>query len=459
MLATLPDPNDLRIIQQFQSETAEIRYAAEPVRARLTLHLLAIFLVCLIAVSCMFTIDRVVSSSDGQIVTVEPVIVLQALDPSLITSIDVHEGDRVAAHQVLATLDPTFAAADVDALRMQIASVDAVIARTTAELARQPFTFPSTDAGGHNPYSGLQAALFVQRRLQFEAQVKADDEQVAQAAATIGRLNNDIARYQQRVAVATEIETMRAKLKASEVGSSLNLLEATDIKLEVIRNMEADGNMLIETQHQLAAARENRTAFIQQWDNQTSQELLTARNTRDNAMAQMAKAGRHNELVRLEAPQDAVVLKIAKLSVGSVLKEGDPLFNLALLDSPMQAEIHIAAQDVGFVRAGDPVTLKFDAFHFVEHGTASGKVVWISNGTFNVDESTGNTTDALGRAIPPYYKARVELDPVHLNDVPPDFRLIAGMTLAADIHVGTRSLFMYLVRGVVRGVDEAMREP
>jgi hypothetical protein len=27
------------------------------------------------------------------------------------------------------------------------------------------------------------------------------------------------------------------------------------------------------------------------------------------------------------------------------------------------------------------------------------------------------------------------------------------------VHVGTRSLFWYLVRGVVRGFDESMREP
>ena len=41
----------------------------------------------------------------------------------------------------------------------------------------------------------------------------------------------------------------------------------------------------------------------------------------------------------------------------------------------------------------------------------------------------------------------------------PGFRLVPGMTLSADIHVGTRSLFMYLMRGVVRGLDESMREP
>jgi hemolysin D len=33
------------------------------------------------------------------------------------------------------------------------------------------------------------------------------------------------------------------------------------------------------------------------------------------------------------------------------------------------------------------------------------------------------------------------------------------MTLAADINVGTRSVAMYLMDGVLRGFSEAMREP
>ena len=78
-----------------------------------------------------------------------------------------------------------------------------------------------------------------------------------------------------------------------------------------------------------------------------------------------------------------MVLKLAKLSVGSVLKEGDPLFSLAPLRTPVEAEVHILARDIGFVRAGDPATVKLDAFHFVEHGTASGTVRWISEGAFH----------------------------------------------------------------------------
>jgi len=113
--------------------------------------------------------------------------------------------------------------------------------------------------------------------------------------------------------------------------------------------------------------------------------------------------------------------------------------------------VHIAARDVGFIRPGDAATIKLDAFNFVEHGTVAGKVVTISDGSFTLDDN-GNPTE-------PYYKAQIEFTSVHLKDIPVGFRLIPGMTLTADIQVGARSVFKYLVRGLVRGVGEAMREP
>src|SRR5437870_6121540 len=191
---------------------------------------------------------------------------------------------------------------------------------------------------------------------------------------------------------------MRASLAASQVGSRLNLLAATDQRLEMLRSLDSDRNGLIESEHQLASTIANREAFVQQWSGQVSQELVTARNSLDNAREQLTKAARHQDLVRLDAPQDAVVLKLAKLSVGSVLKEADPFITLAPLRSPVEAEVHILARDVGFCRPGDKVTLKLDPFQFVEHGTASGTLRWISEGAFTQDEN-GSPTD-------PYYKAR-----------------------------------------------------
>ena len=247
---------------------------------------------------------------------------------------------------------------------------------------------------------------------------------------------------------------MRATLAAAQVGSRLNLLAATDQKTELLRQLEFDHNGLIESQHQVQATTATRNAFIQQWLGEASKELVTARNQRDEALQKLEKAALHRDLVRLAASEDAVVLKMAKLSVGSVLKEGDPLLYLAPLRSPVEAEVHIRSRDIGFIRPGDPVKVKLDAYDFVAHGVAKGTVRWISEGSFTTDDN--NNTQPSKE---PYYKVRIALTDTNLHNVPEGFRVIPGMALTADVHVGTRSLMMYMINGAVRGASEAMREP
>ena len=438
------------LIRTFQSETGEIREDQEPVQLRLTLHALTGLFVALLSVTVVMPMNRVVTSNAGQIVTSEPTIVLQALDPSIIKSLEIHEGQRVASGQLLATLDPTFAAADVEAATAQIASLRAQIARAQAELDHRDFS-PPTGTTLNAAYAALQRAYFLQRKAQFEAQLRAYDEQIAQNRATIRKLQDDVARYGDRAKISQEIENMRASLAASQYGSRLNLLTATDQRLEILRSLDFDRNGLAESEHQLASTIANRDAFIEQWNGQVSQELVTARNALDSAEQQLAKAAKHKDLVRLEAPEDAVVLKLAKLSVGSILREADPFITLAPLHSPVEAEVHISTREIGFVRPGDRATVKLDAFNFVEHGTASGHVSWISEGAFTQDDN-GNPAD-------PYYRARIAFTDVKLNAVPDSFRLMPGMTLIADINVGSRSVFMYLLKGVIRSLNEAMREP
>jgi len=434
----------------FQSEVGEVREDSEPAQLRITLHVLTGLLIALLAVSVFMRMNRVVTSVTGQIVTTEPTIVLQALDPSIIKSLNTQEGERVQGGQLLATLDPTFAAADVEAATLQIASLDAQISRAEAELASRDFN-PPLGTTPETAYLALQRVYYLQRKGQFEAQLHAYEEQIAQNKATIRKLKDDLVHYGDRVKISQEVESMRASLAASQVGSRLNLLTATDQRLEVLRNLDFDRNGLVENEHQLASTIANRDAFIEQWNGQVSQELVTARNALDTTQQQLAKAAKHKDLVRLEAPEDAVVLKLAKLSVGSVLKEADPFISLAPLKSPVEAEVHIAARDVGFVRPGDKTTVKLDPFNFVEHGTASGYVRWISEGAFLQDDN-GNTVD-------PYYKARIALTAVKLTAVPDSFRLVPGMTLTADINVGSRSVFMYVMKGVIRSANETMREP
>jgi HlyD family secretion protein len=126
--------------------------------------------------------------------------------------------------------------------------------------------------------------------------------------------------------------------------------------------------------------------------------------------------------------------------------------------SPLEAELHVAARDIGFIRVGDETTVKLDPFNFIEHGTAEGKVRSISEGAFTTDDN-GLPTDNNGQPITPYYKVRVALDPLKLRDVPEGFRLVPGMTLGGDIHAGTHSVFFALMSGVIGGLKDSMREP
>jgi hemolysin D len=446
-----PSASAIGVVRQFQSETDAISEASEPKWARITVFVLAGLFLSMIVIMCLTKLDRVVSSVGGKLVSTERVSVFQSLDPSIIKSINVHEGDEVQKGQVLATLDPTFAAADVKQLRQQVAGLRAQIARDDAQLNNHPLVLPPETDPDAAKTAAVQKEYYNQQVAQYQAQLRSFDAKISQTQATTKKFQSDASRYQQREQVAKQIEDMRATLAAHGTGSQLNLLTSQDARLEMLRTLDYDQNSLIEAQHTLASLTADREAFIQQWSAQLSQDRVTARNALDTAQASLEKASRHQDLVRLTATEPSVVLTVAKLSVGSVLKEGDTLFTLMPVNAAVEAEIRIASRDVGFVRAGDRCVIKIEAFNYQEHGTAEGKIRWISDNAF--------TTDDNNQAVDAYYKARCGVDAMHFVDVPAKFRLIPGMTLQADVNVGTRSVAMYMLGGFLRGFGEAMREP
>ncbi|WP_024516220.1 HlyD family type I secretion periplasmic adaptor subunit [Bradyrhizobium sp. Tv2a-2] len=446
------DADALTTVRQFQSETDAIREAADPLFARATVWVLTAFLVATVTYMCLARIDRIVSSTMGsKIVTLDQVNVVQALDPSIIKSIDVHEGEQVGERQLLGTLDPTLTAADLTQYKAQLASYEAQIARDEAELAEKPLVYPKSDDPNAIKYQDINRALFDQQVAQYKAQYNSLDGKIHLNEATLVKLQGDDAGYRQRAEIAQKIEDMRTTLAEHGTGSQLNLYISQDARMELLRQIEYTHNSLIETQAALASAKADLNAFKEQWFAQASQDLVTARNNLDTARANYDKAAKHQDLVRITAVEPSVVLQLAKVSVGSVLKQGDPLVTLMPLRSRLDGELKISSRDIGFLRVGDPCTLKVDAFNFVEHGTAEGTVRWIGDGAFTTDDN-GQPTDA-------YYKVRCSIDQTNFRGVPANFRLIPGMTLTGDIKVGHRSVMMYVVGDMLKGFYTAMREP
>ena len=245
---------------------------------------------------------------------------------------------------------------------------------------------------------------------------------------------------------------MRSQLLAKGAGSLLNQLASKDQNIEMQRTVENLQNSLNEAIAQVASLKANRDAFAQQWRATISQDLVTSQNTRDTALAQLDKAQKHQDLVRIVALDNSIILSLAKLSVGSVLQPSEKLITAMPVNGKIVAEVKVSTRDIGFVRVGDPTVLKVDAFGFVEHGTATGTVKWISENAFWVNEQTNQPQE-------PFYKVEISIDALNFVGVPENFRLVPGMTLTADIKVGRRSAGAYLMEGLIRGWSESMREP
>lgn len=436
-------------IGAFQKDTEAIQNAPDPFLARITLHLLALFVIGLIAWASLSYLDKIVASQ-GKIISTEPNVMVQPLEIAAIKQVLVRSGDVVRKGQVLATLDPTFTQADVLQLESRLANADAMIARLEAEHDGKPFVGGSDRYG----YGTLQQSLWRERQAQYQSQMENYEEKLARLQSNVAKYEMDRVHLNERLKVVREIENMRSSLLATQVGSKLNLLQATSDRIDIERNLVLNQNELQGNRHDLQALLAERDVFIQQWNGKIIEELTTQRNEREALREQLTKARKRQSLVQLDSPVDAIVLEVSpKAAPGSIAKEAEALFTLVPVGSPLEVEANIDARDLAFVQVGDKVRVKLDAYPYLQHGALDGEVTTISEDSFSNKDSNNNATGAL------FYRARIKLLSTTLDNVPSNFRLIPGMPLTADIKVGERRIITYFLRPILRGVDESLREP
>jgi HlyD family type I secretion membrane fusion protein len=439
------------LVSAFESETASVFVRTTPASEHLVLYVLVGMLVLALGLMSITKLDRIVSGG-GRIISSEGSLYVQPLDKAIVRDIKVRVGDVVKKGQVLATLDPTFAGADLAQLQEKAASTAAQAARLEAEYNNRPYAA----APGDDRHALIQAALYQQRQSEYKASLADFDARIHSTEAKVQRLRKDVANYGSRLKVASDIEKMHATLERDGWGSKLKTLNATDTRVEITRLMAESENEIAETQQQLQAVQAQRAVYVDKRRSEIASDLVTARNTLSQVQEDLKKAQKVNQLVTLEAPADAIVLKVGDASVGTVVgPAGDAnrgaLFTLVPLGDKLEAEVKVDAKDIGFIQVGDPVEVKLDAYAYLRHGTARGVIETISEGSFTDNESAESRS--------PYFKVRIAFTDVHLHDVPSSFRLIPGMTLVADVKIGKRTILSYLVEGALRTGSEAMREP
>ena len=433
-------------ISAFESETQSVMQSALPQNAHAVLHVIAAMIVIALVLMSVVKLDRVVTST-GRIMTTEGSLFVQPLDRAIIRDIDVTMGDIVTKGQVLAHLDPTFAAADLTRITEKMQSAEALVERLTAERTGKRYNPP-----GGNAAQLLQASLWRQRQAEYQQNLNDFDARISTAKSTMAGAQHEAVVYGERLAHAKTIEKMRTTLEERGYGSKLNTVLATDTATDIGRLQAAAQSTAQQSQHTLDALTAQRGVFVEKWQDDIATGLVTAQNDLNQTRGDLAKAQKVHDLITLVAPEDAIVLKIAQASAGSVVGENtEPLFTLVPLRGALEAEVEIDSKDIGFIQPGDPVQLKLEAYPYMRHGTMKGRIKTISEGSFNVGINQ--------QARSPYFKARIEILDSKLNNVPQTFRLVPGMTRAGDVIVGRRTMLSYLVEGGLRTGSEAMREP
>ncbi len=428
---------------EFVSPTeAEVRRPPSPF-ARSAAMLLFLMFALLLAAMSLLPVDRVVSAS-GRLVGTVPNILIQPLEPAIVRSFDVRVNQVVRRGDAIARLDPTFAGADLAALAGQEAGLAAETARLDAEAEDRAF------APGPGAPMALQAAIFHQRQAERQFRVEGFQQRIRSLQETIQRSQAELGQLQQRAQIAGQIEVMRRDLERVQVGSRLNSLLATDSRLEVQRAIATADGQVRTAQRDLAAAAADLEAYLGNWRGQVAQDLAQKRRELSDVREALSKAQLRRDLIEMRAPADAVVLEIGKSSLGAVLAAGEMLVTLVPLEARLEVEAQVAPRDLGFVGIGDRVTLKFETFPFIRHGTGHGSVLSISQDTTATSATPG---------APQVYRARIAVEELRLRNMPADFRLLPGMPVQADIIVGRRTPMRYFFERALPYLVEGFREP
>ena len=130
---------------------------------------------------------------------------------------------------------------------------------------------------------------------------------------------------------------------------------------------------------------------------------------------------------------------------GSYLSPGEVFLKIVPAGAALVARIRINPRDVGRIRVGQPAQVRVSAYDFVRYGTVNGTLTYLSPASF---------TDAEGRV---YFAGEITFEAPYVGDDPAN-RVMAGMTVEANIANGERSLLSYVMSPVKLALERAFRE-
>jgi len=419
---------------------------------------LLLALIAAIIVWAIFGRLDIVAVADGKLVPSSYLKIVQPAEQGIVKEILVTEGQSVQAGQVLIRMDTVLTAADVKAIQAEHDNKRLALRRIDAQLLGKKFSTKKGDP----PELGLQVEA------QYVANVRAYENALAQEKALLEKARHDLAGAQATKAKLEQvlphyIEQERAFEKLTKDGFAGRILY-TDKQRERIEKEQdlRTQEFVIRSSQALIEQSEKKIAQITaDYRRQLQTERVETAAQYEKLRQELAKHEHRRELLELRAPEAGTVKDLATHTVGTVAMPGTILMTLVPRDEQLLAEVWVSNQDVGFVRQAQPVKIKLAAFQFTKYGMVQGTVRQVSADATEAPSANTRSDALTGRDRPMgplAYRAIVELKSQHLETDGARYPLSPGMQVAAEIHLGTRTVLEYVVSPVRKAFHEAARE-
>lgn len=134
--------------------------------------------------------------------------------------------------------------------------------------------------------------------------------------------------------------------------------------------------------------------------------------------------------------------------VGQAVDGSRPLVSIVPTGATLQAQLYAPSRAVGFVRPGDAVLLRYQAYPYQKFGHARGKVLSVAKTALPSNEisALGNVSgNSNGQNSEPLYRINVGLDSQSITAYGQAQPLQAGMLLDADVLQDTRRLYEWVL--------------
>jgi hemolysin D len=395
----------------------------------------------------------IVAVSQGKLVPQSFLKIVQPAEPGIVREILVKEGDAVKEGQVLVRMDTHLSSADLRILKAELERRELQLRRVDAELAGTSLKRSPGDA----------PELFAQIEAQHQARRQAYLDALGAEQALLVKARQDLqsaveveGKLRQTTPIYRDQAESWDKLAKEGYAGRLMALERHRSHIEAQQDLLAQGHAVASLKATIGQTEKRIAQINSNYRQQLHNERVEAEAAYAKITQDWDKQQHRHTLLELKAPQAGVVKDLATHTPGTVVAPGTIILTLVPQDEPLVAEVWVNNVDAGFVQEKQKARVKLSAYPFQKYGMMDGVVRQISADTQDrTDGSAGAKPVQPQEAV---YRALIDLDKRYLERGGQQHRLVPGMVVNAEIHIGKRSVLEYLFSPIQKVAHEAGRE-